>query len=86
MKQDEIGCTQVWMKEDDNSFHFHPDCYEPLRAAWMNGEAFYTGRDCYDEPVTIRLGQVIAVSLSTPSVRAQAREDRRADKLRDGDE
>jgi len=85
MKQDEIGCTQVWMKEDPDSFQLHPGCYDSLRAAWMKGEAFFEGRDCYDEVVTIKLGQVVAISHSTPEVRRQARADRAADKLRDGD-
>lgn len=83
MKQDEIGCVQVWMREDPDAWNLHPECYEPLREAWMRGEAFFTTRDCYDCPVTIKLGQVVGIALSTPEVRRQVREDRAADKLRE---
>lgn len=85
MKDDEIGAVRVWLKEDGSAFVLHPDCYDEIRAAWMDGEAFYTGRDCYDEPVTLRLGQVVAISRTTPEKQRQAREDRAADNLRDGD-
>jgi len=85
MKSDEIGCTHVWLKEDSDSFQLHPDCYEALRSAWMKGESFFEGRDTYDEPVTIKLGQIVAMSLSSAAVRQQVRTDRAADKLRDGD-
>lgn len=85
MKQDEIGCVQVWMRDDPDAFSLHPECYEPLREAWMRGEAFFTTRDCYDGPVTLKLGNVVAVALSTPAIRSQVRDDRAADKLRDSD-
>ena len=86
MKQDEIGCTQIYLKEDPDPFQLHPDEYSKVREAWMKGEAFYTGRDCYGEAVTLKLGQVVAISESTAAVRAQAREDRKTDKMRDGDD
>ena len=85
MKDDEIGCVRVWLKEDGSAFILHPDCWDSVLAAWQQGETFYTGRDCYDEPVTIKLGQVVVISRNTPEKQRQAREDRAADKLRDGD-
>jgi len=85
MKQDEIGCVQVWLKEDADSFQLHPSCEESLRSAWKNGEAFFDGQDCYGEPLTIKLGQVVCIARSSAEVRRQVREDRAADKLRDGE-
>jgi hypothetical protein len=73
------------MKEDPDAFQLHPDCYAVLRDAWKNGVAFFETTDCYGEPVTVKLGQVVAISRSSPEVRRQVREDRATDKLRDGD-
>jgi hypothetical protein len=75
----------VWCKEDPDAFLLHPDCYAPLKTAWMNGEAFFTGRDAYGDEVIVKLGQVVAISRATPEAMAEAAEDAKADKLAGGD-
>ena len=85
MKLQEIGVCRVWVRDDDSSFHFHPDCYDALKAAWMRGEAFFEGRDCYDEALVVKLGAVVCISRGTPEHMAEASADAEADKLRNGD-
>ena len=47
----------------------------------MNGEAFFTGSDCYGAEMVVRLSAVVAVSLATPEVIAVASADAKADRL-----
>ena len=84
MRAEQIGICRVWVKEDSDSFHFHPDCWEPLKAAWMRGEAFFEGRDPYDDVLVMKLGAVVAMSQGTPEHMAEAAADAEADKLRTG--
>lgn len=81
MRGAEIGVCRVWCKEDPNAYLLHPDCYGPLKAAWMRGEAFFTGRDCYGDEMVVKLGQVVVISHATPNAMAEAAEDNKADKL-----
>lgn len=83
MRTQEIGCCRVWVREDSDAFLLHPDCYEALKLAWMRGEAFFTGRDCYEDELTIKLGAVVAISRATPEAMANAAADAKADKLRE---
>lgn len=79
VKSDEIGMVRVWMK-DGTWFAVHPDEWPTIRHAYVSGAAIYEGRDTYDSPVVIRLGNVAAIDYRAPEVIAQVRADERADK------
>lgn len=81
MRSSEIGCCRVWCRDDPGAYIFHPDCYDALKAAWMKGEAFFTGTDCYGDEITIKLGAVIVVNHATPEAMAAADRDAKADNL-----
>ena len=84
MRSSEIGCARVWVKDDTSAYLFHPDCYAELRAAWMRGEAFFTGHDCYGDELTVRLSAVLVVNHATPEAMALADRDAKADGLTEG--
>lgn len=83
MRLQEIGVARVWVKDDENAFHFHPDLYESLKAAWMHGETFYEGVDVYGDLLVVKLAAVVAISRGTPEHMAEAHADAEADKLRE---
>ena len=83
MRSVEIGCTRIWTRDDPNAWLLHPDHYEYIKAAWMRGEAFYIGTDCYGDEMVVKLGAVIVISLATPEAMAAANEDAKADRLLD---
>ena len=74
---------------DGGEYLFPRDHYEPLRAAWMRGEAFYTGTTHFGAPLTIKLARVEGVADHSPDVCqqiiAEDDEDRRERAIR-GDE
>ena len=78
---EEIGSCRVYMKGDDKCFVLHPAHYPMIRAAWMNGNAFYEGEDGYGDALTVKLGEVAAVALWTPEAIAQAMAEQREDAL-----
>lgn len=80
MRGAEIGITRVWLKEDSDAYHVHPDCYADFKAAWMKGEAFFVGKDTYGDELVIKLGSVTAISRATPEAMKQAYEDAEADR------
>jgi hypothetical protein len=83
MRGDDIGLTRVWLKEDPDSYHMHPELYEKLKAAWMEGKAFFVGYDCYGDELIIKLGGVVAISKGTPENMALARKDFNANKKKE---
>jgi hypothetical protein len=86
VRSSEIGCCRVWCKDDPSAYLLHPRHYEALKAAWMRGEAFYEGDDCYGEEMVVKLGHVVVISLATPAAMALADADAEADKLTRGNE
>lgn len=85
MRSSEIGCCRVWCKEDPQAYLLHPDEYPSLKAAWMHGETFYTGKDTYGDEMVVKLATVCVISHATPEAMAAADADAKADKLK-GDE
>lgn len=86
MRSEEIGCVRLWAKEDPNAFLLHPDLWADVRQAWMNGETFFEGRDCYDDLMVVKLSAIVVISLATPKAMAEAGEDAEADRLKRGGE
>jgi hypothetical protein len=83
MRGDDIGLTRVWLKEDPDPCHIHPELYDKLKSAWMKGEAFFEGYDCYGDEMVIKLGGVVAISKGTPENMAKARADFHANKKKE---
>lgn len=53
-------------------FVLHEKCYEPALQAWKQGQAFYTGVDPFEAPITIKLGEVVAISCRSAEQMAEA--------------
>lgn len=74
-RADREGYCSVHMIDGSGRYLLTREHYEPVRTAWMRGEAFYTGRDCFGSPITIKLGRVESVCDVPADVCAAALED-----------
>jgi len=83
VKIDEIGATRVWVKNDGSAFLFHPDCYAGVLAAWDGNERRFSGRDIYGDLLTVKVADIVCVSLATPEVLALAKQDEAEQKQRE---
>lgn len=83
MSQTDGGSAVVYLKEFDSSIMIDKDDYKSLIVAWTQGLSFYNAKDIYGDPLTIKLGAVIAVGLATPEGIRLYRADQEEAKLRD---
>lgn len=81
MRAHEIGHVKVWLRDDPEGFLLHPECYSDLKHAWTMGETFYTAKDHYGAPITLKLGAITAIGLSTPSQISEYEADERLHRL-----
>ena len=75
MRSDEIGACRVWMKGEGDPYFLHPDEYPRLKAAWIHGDTFFEGRDTYETPTVLKLGNVSMIDLVTPADMALRKHD-----------
>lgn len=83
MRQREDGACFAYSKGDGSCFVLPRAEHQRLRTEWMAGKAFFDGRGFYGSAITIRLGDIAAVSESDPDMLRCAREDAAADARED---
>jgi hypothetical protein len=79
----EEGLALAYSKADGQPYSLPLTEYGPLKAAWMAGKAFYEGHGFYGQPMTLRLGDIVALEEASPEVLALGRADRAAEKRED---
>jgi hypothetical protein len=83
IRQREIGSCFAYSRADGSAYAFARDEYAPLLNDWMMGRAFFTGASVWGSPLTVKLGDIVAVSDVSPESMAAQREDRKADERDD---
>ena len=83
VRQREVGSCYAYSKADGSAYAFARDEYQPLLQEWMAGRAFFTGLSVYGSVLTVKLGDIVAVSDVSPEQMAAQREDRKADERDD---
>jgi hypothetical protein len=83
IRQRELGSCYAYSKADGSAYAFARDEYQPLLHEWMAGRAFFTGTSVYGSPLTVKLGDIVAVSDVSPEALEAQREDRKADERDD---
>ena len=78
IRQRDGDCRAFTM--DGSSYSLRREDYEPLLAAWMAGNAFFTGHTTYGAPVTIKLSRVEGVMDCSPEIVAIADDDAREER------
>jgi hypothetical protein len=79
IRQREVGSCYAWSKADGSAYAFARDEYQELLQEWMAGRAFFTGLTIYGAPLTVKLGDIVAVSDVSPDAMMAQRDDRLAD-------
>jgi hypothetical protein len=83
IRQREVGSCFAYSKADGSAYAFARDEYQPLLQEWMAGRAFFTGYSVYGSLLTVKLGDIVAVSDTSPEAMEMQREDRLADERDD---
>jgi hypothetical protein len=83
IRQREVGACFAYSKADGSAYAFARDEFQPLLQEWMSGRAFYAGLSVYGSPLTVKLGDIVAVSDVSPEALAAQRDDRKADERDD---
>lgn len=73
----ETGFATVMFKGGTCDRIHHGD-FVRVRSEWQAGQAFSDCRDPYGDPISVKLGEVVAVSLNTPGGLADYRADQAA--------
>lgn len=79
IRERELGACYAYSRADGSAYRYDRSEYVALLAAWQAGKAFFTGRGLYGSAITIKLGDIIAVTHTTAEQLAAALADRRAD-------
>lgn len=82
-RQREDGCVFAYCKSDGSAYAFPRQQHEALKSAWMAGKAFYEGSGFYGAPLTVKLGDIVAIIDASPETLAAQRADVAADKAED---
>lgn len=82
-RQREDGVCFAYSKADGSCYTMERAEYPRLLAEWMAGKAFFTGISFYGSTITLKLGDIIAVSDCTSESIAARRQDEDADKAED---
>lgn len=82
-RQRETGFVAAYSRADGNAYRLERGEYQRLLDDWMAGKAFFTGCNCYGDVVSLKLGDIVAVSYHTPKGLAAARADTQADERED---
>lgn len=66
--EERIGAARAFFKADmAGHAPFHPKYHEALLAAWQKGQAFFDGEDIFGCPLSVKLGDVNMIALTTPA-------------------
>ncbi len=77
------GFTRFFVKATAEGFTVRAADYERMLSEWKAGRAFFDGIDCYGDPLTVKLGDVIAIVLATPAGIERYDEDQQIEKQRE---
>lgn len=78
-RQREDGYCLAFSKADGSAYTLPRSEYTAVHAAWMRGEAFWTGGGFYGGAITLRLGDIVAVTDIPPDVVRAQRADKHAE-------
>jgi hypothetical protein len=77
------GACYAYSKNDGTAYALPRSEYAILLAHWMAGRAFYTGLSFYGGTITLKLGDIVAVSDAPPASLLDGRADQRANEEED---
>lgn len=84
MRQREDGVTLAYTKHDGPCFVLPFDAYDRLKTEWASLPfAFFSGTNFYGAPITIKLGDIVAVTQLTAEQLKAARDDSQEDDRED---
>lgn len=83
MRQREDGVCYAYSKADGSQYVLARSEYPRLLQEWMAGKAFFTGMGFYGSTLTLKLGDIVAVSDFPTECTQAARKDQEADKRED---
>lgn len=82
-RQREDGVVYAYCKSDGSAYGFAREEHAALKAAWMAGKAFYEGHGFYGSPLTVKLGDIVAIIDASAEELAAQRADKAADERED---
>lgn len=82
-RQREEGAVFAYCKSDGSAYALTRDQHAAVKSAWMAGKAFYEGTGFYGSPLTIKLGDIVALIDASAETLAAQRADVAADKMED---
>ncbi len=75
MREREVGATYAYSKSDGGACFVLPiGDYPRLREEWMAGKAFYEGETFYGADLTLKLGDIVAISRNSPAALREIRQ------------
>jgi hypothetical protein len=83
LRQREEGACYAYSRADGSSYSLRRSEHARLKVEWMAGRAFFTGLGFYGSELTLKLGDIVAISDVAPEHIASATEDQRANESDD---
>lgn len=83
MRQRDEGACYAYSKSDGSSYSLQRSEHARLKADWMAGKAFFTGVGFYGSELTLKLGDIVAVSDVAPEHIIASLDDQRANERED---
>lgn len=83
LRQREEGACYAYSRADGSSYSLRRSEHARLKAEWMAGRAFFTGLGFYGSEITLKLGDIVAVSDVLPEHITAANDDARSNESDD---